>query len=76
MNGIDIDEQLDALIAEGISFGFYFKLTSLEVEIMFQRFKPIKAGDIKALWFNDTALKLTLKALSAYNADIAVADSI
>ena len=76
INGTSIEAQLDALIAEGTSFGPYFNLTPADAEAMFQCFQLIKPGNIKASWLNDTALKLILEVLSTYDADIAIIDSI
>ena len=76
INGTSIEAQLDALIAEGTSFGPYFNLTPADAEAMFQRFQPIKPGNVKASWLNDTALKLILEVLSAYDAGVAIIDSI
>ncbi|KAF7505072.1 hypothetical protein GJ744_001291 [Endocarpon pusillum] len=76
IDGFSIEEQLDALIAEGISFGPYFNLTPADAEAMFQRFRPINSDDFKDSWLNDTALKLTLEALSAHDVGVAVVDNI
>jgi JmjC domain, hydroxylase len=76
MNETAIEEQLDALIAEGIGFGPYFNLTSADAEAMFRRFQSAKAGDATPSWLNDTALSLTLEVLSQHDAGVEVVDSI
>ncbi|ERF68659.1 hypothetical protein EPUS_05720 [Endocarpon pusillum Z07020] len=76
ISATSIEEQLDVLIAEGIDFGPYFNLTRAAAEAMFRRFRPTTPGDVQASWLNDTALKLTLEALSAHDASVAIVDSI